>query len=1153
MPPASKIPTALWEAQKARITELYVDQDKTLDEVIETMAESGFNATKKQYIRKVNVNWKLQKNYTKAKWQHASALVRKRESEGKATELMIDGKIIPEKRIRKELRRYHSSRAGEAWTALQGTSNSATDLVPRSLDIMRQRLQELMPTLDDYLISSQHKEPAWLQIFNSIVALYSNNLTRNDKTTHRLLELVISSGFLLNMKQLLTVRGPTMEVFAARLLFVALGVKGTEGIELIRFLLDSGISPDSVELYRYGNSALYLAVEVKNKAAVELLLRFGSDPNAKIHVGKETGESPLELALDRYYDRVIAETLINFGADVNFGKKNPLILAVKHGDFALAKQLLKAGANPNVLRIENVSALHTAIHHRNLGMVDILIEAGANTNLLAKKLTKSRRKLMSLCFDNRRRGGQLLTPIQLAVRQGDIGIVRLLIKGGAVLDIFIEPKILMDAGQNAFDGILTPLQLSIQGNRHEITKTLLEAGAGVDFRHPATATALQFACGLSVRDQRKSELIQILLMRGANINALPRENAGRTALQAAAESGDYYLLKFLLSKGGNPFASASKKRGLTLFQAAFKSASFEIVDYVFWDIGTQGCSVNYLDGTNYLEQAASTGDINILDTVLKFWNHHGLHWYEEDVLSAIKIAILKGFTDLVGALDAASSSIIDENSSSLLCESIWGGDRRAFDLLMERSAKPRLDYAQPGYPTPLCGLTEMLVSKGADIHCFTDSGGTPLHVSLECKNERATVLFLQQGADPNTVDFDMKTVLGLALDQDASLSIVQLLIDYGADVNKPSLWGTPIEQLLGGKYDRHDTLLKGQLLLEAGADLNASRFGRTPLELAVARNKEDLANLLIEAGADINALGGGMTALEEAANNGNTTLTRLLVKAGADVKIHSTGVSALQLAIARNTVELVKLFIEAGADVNAFATTETALQTAAQVGNLEVVKCLIEKGEDINAKPFGHRATALQFAAMNGNVDIVKCLVENGASINAEPSPEYKATALQLAIESNHTQIAVFLIENGASVDPNPACQGKTTFLQIAASKGNRQIVTCLVENGAAVNAAPATCGGATALQFAAINGNIKMAVFLLENGARVNAPASQLNGRTALEGAVEHGRLDMVSLLLANDEEPGTIEERCRKAAKFAEAEHHNAISRILRDYKRP
>lgn len=74
---------------------------------------SNKKGRKPQYIRKVNVNWKLQKNYTKEKWQHASALVEKRQAEGKLTKLSIDGKLISEKRLKKELRRYHVSQVEE--------------------------------------------------------------------------------------------------------------------------------------------------------------------------------------------------------------------------------------------------------------------------------------------------------------------------------------------------------------------------------------------------------------------------------------------------------------------------------------------------------------------------------------------------------------------------------------------------------------------------------------------------------------------------------------------------------------------------------------------------------------------------------------------------------------------------------------------------------------------------------------------------------------------------------------------------------------------------------------------------------------------------------------------------------------------------------
>ncbi|KNB05310.1 hypothetical protein FOXG_19519 [Fusarium oxysporum f. sp. lycopersici 4287] len=564
---------------------------------------------------------------------------------------------------------------------------------------------------------------------------------------------------------------------------------------------------------------------------------------------------------------------------------------------------------------------------------------------------------------------------------------------------------------------------------------------------------------------------------------------------AAAESGDYDLLKLLWSKGGNAFASVATKNGFIL------------------------------EGTNYLEKAVSTGDIQILHAVLELWSRQELHWPKEFISSALKVPVRNGFTYLTQVLDAGSFTIAEEDATSMICESIWSGDKRTFDLLNERFVESELDCPQHGYPTPLWlalhednyymaqhlikagaapnqpSLTmwrkkgcfghiisemplqqalrrvdsrfiEILVDKGADIHCLIDGSQTPLLISLRRKYESAAVILLSKGANPNAMDIlGEETALGLALNQGASLSTIQSLIHYGADINKPSKWGTPLQQVAREGFLSH-ALQRCQLLLTAGADVNAST-GRTAPQLAVDSNRLELAELLIDRGADINASEAGMTALETATKNNNTYLAKLLVKAGADVNISTTGTSVLQLAMSKKNVELVKRSLENGANVNDSEIRETALQTAADLGNLEL--------------------------------DHVK----RGASINEEASLHYKARALGHAVVNDHTQIAISLIENGASVNENSGYCGGATMLQLAAAYGNYQIVTCLVENGAAVNAAPATVRGATALQYAAIVGDIKIAIF--QNGAHVNAKEADVDGRTALEGAAEHGRLDIV------------------------------------------
>ncbi|KAF5584962.1 ankyrin protein [Fusarium pseudocircinatum] len=1213
MPQAPRIPPALWESQRPRITELYVNQDKTLDDVIQIMAESGFRATKSQYIRKVNVNWKLQKNYTKEKWQHASALVTKREAEGKITQLSIDGKVISEKRRKKELRRYHVPQLEEDFRSraplfspnqqngslafwevtdplLSGVDADreiatgslplpeppelVSDLASKHLDITRQRLSNLMPILDNSMELLRQKEPSWLQTFNSLVFLCSNNLMGTEDTSYDLLWIAISSGFLIKMKHLLTLTGPTTEIFARRLLFVAIRVEGDRGVEFLRFLLESGISPDSIDPYGR-RSALYQAVRLDNMAAVQLLLTFGVDVNAKTKGTEyDTLDSPLNCALGIPDDGTIARMLINAGADTNSGLEKPLIRAARKGKSSLIRHMLEVGADPKLLPAGGLSVMYYAIYHHDLIMVDMLMKAGFNLNLSIEELKDTDLDLMRDEFSAPNARG-ILTPVQLAVLRGAADIVKRLIEGGALMDTFIKPEVLRGISSYIpFEGILTPLQISIQQRKDEITKILLDEGAGVDFRHSSTSTALQLVCSISREERERTELIEVLLAKGADIDALPGEVAGRTAIQAAAESGNCNLLKLLLSKGGNPLAPAAKKHGLTVFQAALKSGSSELVTYVFWELGSHYGRLGILDGTNYLEEAVSAGDMQLLDTVMEFWSRRGLRWPSEHILSALRVAVRNGLTYLIQFLDAVSFTIPEEDVGSMICESIWSGDKITFDWLMNHFPKSELDRPQPGYPTPLwlalykgqSYMVQRLVDAGVSTNQSSLPLGSregayrgmisemPLKQAISRFDSRYIELLLEKGADPNAVDFSNgRTALGLALVRGASLSTLQLLIHYGADVNKPSKWGTPLEQVIKGRFLPDVALERFQLLLRRGADVNVFTAEQTLIQLAVNKKDLTLVKLFIEAGADVNASGTGMTALEAAVYGNNTYLAKLLIEAGADASISSTATSALQLAVARNNMELVELLVREGADINALALDKTALQTAADVQSLELLKYLIDRGADVDAVCLDNTATTLQYAAINGNIEIVKYLVERGASVNDQAGCFYELTALGLAVKNGHTEAAIFFIESGASIDKSPTADDATTLLQLAAKHGNYEVVTYLVENGAAVNEAAANERGATALQYAAMTGNIKIAVYLLENGAHIGAKGADIDGRTALQGAAEHGRLDMVYLLLDNDEEPETIEERCQNAAEFAEAEHHDVIARMLRDYRRP
>jgi hypothetical protein len=55
----------------------------------------------------------MRKNHTKEEWGYVDSLVRKRKLEGKESEIIMDGKPISDKKLKKELGRYGQPRSLE--------------------------------------------------------------------------------------------------------------------------------------------------------------------------------------------------------------------------------------------------------------------------------------------------------------------------------------------------------------------------------------------------------------------------------------------------------------------------------------------------------------------------------------------------------------------------------------------------------------------------------------------------------------------------------------------------------------------------------------------------------------------------------------------------------------------------------------------------------------------------------------------------------------------------------------------------------------------------------------------------------------------------------------------------------------------------------
>ncbi|KAF8160374.1 ankyrin repeat-containing domain protein [Mycena galopus ATCC 62051] len=321
------------------------------------------------------------------------------------------------------------------------------------------------------------------------------------------------------------------------------------------------------------------------------------------------------------------------------------------------------------------------------------------------------------------------------------------------------------------------------------------------------------------------------------------------------------------------------------------------------------------------------------------------------------------------------------------------------------------------------------------------------------------------------------------------LQMVQLLVEYGADVN-----------VQGGKY-------------------------HTALQAAASSGQFNITKWLLHHGADINAQGGqDGNAVQAASYWGYEHIVRLLIEHRADMKVQEGfhgGV--LQVASAGGHVEIVKLLIQNGVDVNTqdqrYGTALHAASSAMYIStHTHIAKLLIECGADVNAKsgPYG---SSLQAASANGHIDIAQLLIEHDADVNLDAGPY--GSPLHLAFSTGNFDILEVLLEHGANVRAEPY-----SILHAALSNGHCDIFKLLVENGADVNVRAKNHG--TCLRTACTQGNSEIVQLLIKYGADVNADVVPYSG--LLHETFSKGHLDIFNLLVEHgadvnvrDEDYGT------------------------------
>lgn len=236
----------------------------------------------------------------------------------------------------------------------------------------------------------------------------------------------------------------------------------------------------------------------------------------------------------------------------------PLVDAVRNGDHATLRSLLRMKADINASDADGSTALHWAAYRDDIETADLLIRSGANVDA-ATDLG--------------------VTPLWTASLNGNMLLVRKLLEAGA------NPNAALLLGE-------TPLMVAARSGKADIVEQLAK-GANLNARAARGQTALMWAVA-----QKHPDVVKVLLDHGADVHlrsqvwsdvmAVPPHghpdynraipHGGDTALLFAARAGELSSAKLLLAAGAN--VNDADAWGVSAMVLAAHSGYRELVEFL---------------------------------------------------------------------------------------------------------------------------------------------------------------------------------------------------------------------------------------------------------------------------------------------------------------------------------------------------------------------------------------------------------------------------------------------------------------------------------------------------------------------------------------------------------------------------------------------